>query len=91
MLATNHRVLLERLSKHVHYHVGSKSKGNADTERAIRTIKENLVWPNEFATPFELQSALDKWMNDYNADFPYPSIGYKTPCEFEQKELSKTL
>ena len=25
----------------------------------IRMIKEDLVWPNDFATPFELQAALD--------------------------------
>jgi transposase InsO family protein len=29
-------------------------KGNADTERVIRMIKEDLVWPNDFMTPFEL-------------------------------------
>jgi len=64
-------------------------KGNADTERVIRTIKEDLVWPNEFATVFELQDALDKWVYDYNTDFPHSSIGHKTPCEFEQIELLK--
>ena len=25
-------------------------KGNADTERVIRTIKEEVIWLNEFAT-----------------------------------------
>jgi hypothetical protein len=64
-------------------------KGNADTERVMRTIKEDLVWPNDFESPFDLQPALDKWVNDYNTDFPHSSIGYKTPCEFEQIELSK--
>jgi transposase InsO family protein len=64
-------------------------KGNADTERVMRTIKEDLVWPNDFESPFELQPALDKWVNDYNTDFPHSSIDYKTPCEFEQIELSK--
>ena len=64
-------------------------KGNADTERVIRTIKEDLIWPNDFSSPFELQAALDKWINDYNTDYPHSSIGYKTPCEFEQMEFSK--
>jgi len=36
-------------------------KGNADTERVMRTIKEDLVWPNDFDSPFDLQPALDKW------------------------------
>jgi transposase InsO family protein len=55
----------------------------------MRTIKEDLVWPNDFESPFDLQPALDEWVNDYNTDFPQSSIGYKTPCEFEQMELSK--
>ena len=28
-------------------------KGNADTERVIRTIKEDFVWTREFASPVE--------------------------------------
>jgi len=64
-------------------------KGNADTERAIRTIKEDLVWPNDFATPFELQAALDKWVMNYNTDYPHSSLSYKTPCEFERLCLEK--
>jgi transposase InsO family protein len=57
-------------------------KGNADTERVIRTVKEDLVWPNDFATPFELQAALDKRVIDYNTDYPHSSLGYKSPWEF---------
>lgn len=64
-------------------------KGNADTERVIRTMKEDLVWPNDFQTPFELESALDRWVVDYNTDFPHSSLGYKTPCEFEGICFSK--
>jgi transposase InsO family protein len=65
-------------------------KGNADTERVIRTIKEDLVWPNDFQTPFELQAALDRWVVDYNTDYPHSSLGHKTPCEFEEMSLAKT-
>ncbi len=64
-------------------------KGNADTERVIRTIKEDLIWPNDFATPFELQAALDRWVINYNTDYPHSSLGYKTPCEFERLSLEK--
>jgi transposase InsO family protein len=64
-------------------------KGNADTELVMRTIKEDLVWPNYFESPFDLQPVLDKWINDCNTDFPHSSIGYRIPCEFEQIELSK--
>ena len=65
-------------------------KGNADTERVIRTIKEDLIWPNDFQTPFELQAALDGWITDYNTDYPHSSLGYKTPCEFDEMHLAKT-
>jgi putative transposase len=64
-------------------------KGNADTERVIRTMKEDLVWPNDFDTPFALQSELEDWVLDYNTDYPHSSIGYKTPCEFEKSCLEK--
>jgi len=64
-------------------------KGNADTERVIRTMKEDLVWPNDFQTPFELEAALFRWVEDYNTDFPHSSLGYKTPCEFESFALKK--
>ena len=64
-------------------------KGNADTERVIRTIKEDLIWPNEFHTPFELQVELDRWIVNYNCDYPHSALGYKTPSEFEDMHLKK--
>jgi putative transposase len=64
-------------------------KGNADTERVIRTVKEDLIWPNDFSTPFELEAALDEWVNDYNTDYPHSSLNYKTPCEYEELCLAK--
>jgi transposase InsO family protein len=64
-------------------------KGNADTERVIRTLKEDLIWPNDYAVPFDLEAVLDKWVNDYNTDFPHSSLTYKTPSEYEELFLSK--
>lgn len=62
-------------------------KGNADTERVIRTLKEDLVWPREWDNTYDFKDALDKWVNDYNYDFPHSSLGYKTPAEFEAVAL----
>jgi transposase InsO family protein len=58
-------------------------KGNADTERVIRTLKEDLVWPSEFENIYEFKDALRKWVNDYNTDYPHSSLGYMTPAAFE--------
>ena len=59
-------------------------KGNADTERVIRTLKEDLIWPYDWQDPFDLQKGLDKWIDDYNNDYPHSSLKNKTPCEFEK-------
>jgi transposase InsO family protein len=58
-------------------------KGNAHTERVIRTLKEDLVWPREWLTVEALRAALDEWINAYNTDYPHSAIGYQTPQQFE--------
>jgi len=63
----------------------SNPKGNADTERVIRTLKEDLVWPYDWDNPFTFQRALEKWVDNYNYDFPHQSLDYHTPCEYYQK------
>jgi len=63
-------------------------KGNADTERVIRTMKEDLVWPNEFESVEHLRAAIDKWISDYNTDYPHSAIGYMTPCEYERMKCA---
>ena len=59
-------------------------KGNADTERIMRTIKEDFVWVNEFPSPETLIEGFTHWVKDYNADYPHSSLSNMTPCEFEQ-------
>jgi transposase InsO family protein len=65
-------------------------KGNADTERVIRTLKEDLIWLKEWETPFELEEDLKSWINRYNNDYPHSSLGYKTPAQFEKEQLLLT-
>lgn len=59
-------------------------KGNADTERVIRTIKEDLVWIREYSSFEELESTLVEWVKNYNEDYPHSTIGYMTPYEYER-------
>jgi transposase InsO family protein len=58
-------------------------KGNADTERVIRTIKEDLVWPREWDTVAQLEAALAWWIGQYNQDYPHSAINYQRPVQFE--------
>lgn len=60
-------------------------KGNADTERVMRTIKEDLVWPYEWSSILEFGAALEKWVDDYNHDFPHMSLGWMTPAQFANR------
>ena len=59
-------------------------KGNADTERFFRTLKEDLIWPREFETYAELDETLTNWIKSYNEDFPHSAIGYQTPEQYEK-------
>lgn len=66
-------------------------KGNADTERVIRTIKKDLIWPREWTSYQQLKSALVHWIPNYNEDYPHLAINYQTPCEYEQAFLTEKI
>jgi transposase InsO family protein len=61
-------------------------KGNAETERMMRTVKEELLWLEEFESFEEAQSALKQWIEtDYNRDYVHSALGYLSPLEFEEQ------
>ena len=62
-------------------------KGNADTERVIRTIKEDLLWTKEFVSLEHLQREFKLWVAHYNSERPHSTLGYRTPLEFEKEQL----
>lgn len=59
-------------------------KGNADTERVIRTMKEELLWPKEWTSPNQLTRELSLWVEKYNQTYLHSTLGYKTPNRFEE-------
>ncbi len=59
-------------------------KGNADTERLMRTMKEECLWLTEWTSFEQLQEALNNWINFYNREYPHSTLGYKSPDEFEK-------
>lgn len=59
-------------------------KGNADTERMMRTVKEEIIWLNEFETLKEAIEKIGKWIEiDYNKLYVHSELGYFSPEEFE--------
>lgn len=61
----------------------NNTKGNADTERFMRRLKEELVWIHEWQTPMAFFAALNNWIQKYNASYLHSSLGYKPPMVFE--------
>ena len=60
-------------------------RGNADTERIFRTMKEEMLWLREWHSPFELTEALSRWIENYNQSYLHSSLGYKSPQKFEEE------
>lgn len=63
-------------------------KGNADTERSIRTLKEECLWLREWSSPFAVGDALARWFESFNVSYLHSSLGYRTPEAFEQQWIS---
>ena len=62
--------------------------GNAFIERLYRTLKEECVWPNDFASFNEAHAAIAAWVIDYNHHRPHDSLGRDTvPAEARQTAL----
>jgi putative transposase len=60
-------------------------KGNADTERVFRTLKEELLWLREWHSPFELADAMENWIKYYNRSYLHSSLGYRSPIQAQEE------
>jgi putative transposase len=60
-------------------------KGNADTERVIRTLKAACLWWQEWTCPSTLASALEAGIADDNERYLHATLGYKPPRQFERE------
>jgi putative transposase len=66
-------------------------KGNADTERFFRTMKEELLWLREWVNPMELMNEIGEWIPCYNANYLHSSLGYRTPNHVETEYFNSQL
>lgn len=69
----------------------SNPKGNADTERFMRTFKEEIIYPNEFESFEEAKKQVDNFIAFYNQDYPHSALGYLSPIEFEKLNNYKNV
>jgi len=63
----------------------SNPKGNANTERFMRTFKEEIIYPNVFDSLEEARKAVEDFITFYNQDYPHSSLGYLSPIDFEKQ------
>jgi putative transposase len=54
-------------------------KGNAATERVMRTLKEECLWLRAWTCPLESIAALEAWILTYNEQYLHSALGYKSP------------
>ncbi len=61
-------------------------------ERMMRTIKEEVIWLNEFGSFEEAQKRIGTRIeNDYNKLYVHSERGYMSPEEYETLYYSETL
>ena len=63
--------------------------GKADTERVMRTVKEECLGLQEWTCPFALGSALERWVTHYNEHYLHSTLGYKPPRPLEREYYSR--
>jgi putative transposase len=64
-------------------------KGHADTERFMRTLKEECLWLQEWTCPLELMRALKDWLAQYNEHYLHAALGYQSPRQFERNYFNR--
>jgi putative transposase len=66
------------LGLHQAFTIYNNPKGNADTERIRHTLKEECLWLQAWASPFELVRALATWTDTDNNHYLHSALGYRT-------------
>jgi putative transposase len=62
-------------------------EGNGCAERFIRTLKENLLWIQTFATVAELVEALGEFKRTYNERWLIGRHGHRPPSQVRRDRI----
>ena len=90
------------VSNNIHNHVLSEEFNYLDLPFVVKTVPfttpttwtllglcEDVVWPYDWDNPFDLEVALNKWIDDYINDFPHQSMNNMTPRQFYESYFNK--
>jgi transposase InsO family protein len=64
-------------------------EGNADTERLMRTLKEEFFWKKDWDNVFELAEGFKQFVAEYHESYPHSTLNYLSPDEFERRWAEK--
>jgi len=59
-------------------------------EEYFYALQEDLLWLEDWSSPFELEVELKAWIERYNNDYPHSTLHYQTPVEFEKEQILLT-
>lgn len=65
--------------------------GNAVVERFIRTLKEELIWLQDWESADELRAAIDAWLPHYLHHRPHQALNWQTPAERRAERLAAPI
>jgi putative transposase len=65
-------------------------KGNANTERVMRTLKEECIWIAEWHSLDQVQQDIARCIEGYNTLYPHSMLNYLSPVEFENQCASNS-
>lgn len=77
--SSEYRQLMQQL--HIRQSMDGRSRwaDNIMIERWFRSLKTELIYINEFTSPWQLRQSIRSYVEDYNSLRPHEALDYKTP------------
>jgi putative transposase len=85
------RALLGRWGVEQTFSPVSRPTGNAVVERLHRTLKEEVIWLQDWEDAAAVERAVRAWVRTYNEARPHQALGWKTPSEYRAERLGGRL